>query len=106
MAQANPTPGQTAQDMTDFRWNALYVIAAEEPVMGLNIKTELEDYYGTEINHGRLYPNLDTLVDWGLVEKRERDKRTNEYLLTSRGEALLARKQGWESERFDTGGSA
>ncbi|ELZ20434.1 PadR family transcriptional regulator [Natrinema limicola JCM 13563] len=34
---------------------------------GLAIKRELEDYYGTEVNHGRLYPNLDELVDLGLV---------------------------------------
>lgn len=28
-----------------------------------------KDYYETVIHHGRLYPNLDTLVDKGRVEK-------------------------------------
>ncbi|MFO7907959.1 MAG: helix-turn-helix transcriptional regulator [Pirellulaceae bacterium] len=46
---------------------------------GLAIKEELEDYYEKEIHHGRLYPNLDTLVEKGLVEKGQRDRRTNYY---------------------------
>jgi len=57
---------------------------AESP-HGLAIKEDLEEMYGEEVNHGRLYPNLDDLVDAGLIEKSERDKRTNEYSLTDRG---------------------
>ena len=52
---------------------------------GLAIKEDLEEMYGEEVNHGRLYPNLDTLVEEGLIEKSERDKRTNEYSLTEQG---------------------
>jgi DNA-binding PadR family transcriptional regulator len=36
------------------------------------------------IHHGRLYPNLDTLVDKGLVEKGQKDRRTNVYSITNR----------------------
>ena len=92
--------------MTDFRWKALYVIADAEPVKGTKIKAKLEDYYGTEVNHGRLYPNLDTLVDMGLIEKRKRDKRTNEYLLTELAESAIAHQQQWERDRFDAEVSA
>lgn len=56
---------------------------------GLAIKEDLEEMYGEEVNHGRLYPNLDTLVDEGLIEKSERDKRTNEYSLTDRGSEAI-----------------
>jgi DNA-binding PadR family transcriptional regulator len=42
-----------------------------------------------DINHGRLYPNLDELVDRGLIEKSELDKRTNEYSLSDAGEQLI-----------------
>jgi len=38
---------------------------------GLAIKEALEDYYEKEIHHGRLYPNLDTLVEKGLIERSQ-----------------------------------
>ena len=60
----------------------------EEP-HGLAIKDELENYYESEINHGRLYPNLDTLVDKGLLEKGSKDRRTNFYTVTRRGRREL-----------------
>jgi DNA-binding PadR family transcriptional regulator len=65
---------------------------------GLAIKEELETYYETEIHHGRLYPNLDTLVDKGLVEKGEIDRRTNSYTLTRRGRREIEDRREWENE--------
>jgi DNA-binding PadR family transcriptional regulator len=59
---------------------------------------ELENYYETEIHHGRLYPNLDTLVDKGLVEKGEKDRRTNVYTLTRRGRREIQDRRAWENE--------
>ncbi|QCS44920.1 hypothetical protein FEJ81_21805 (plasmid) [Natrinema versiforme] len=41
--------------------------------VGLVIKEELENYCEKEIHHGQLYPNLDDVVDKGLVEKGELD---------------------------------
>ena len=82
------TPG-IARELTAFQQNILTILA-EEPRYGLAIKRELEAYYDSEVNHGRLYPNLDDLVEMGLVEKSELDKRTNQYELTDEGyEAVL-----------------
>ncbi|MFB6164182.1 MAG: helix-turn-helix transcriptional regulator, partial [Haloarculaceae archaeon] len=67
---------EVARELTAFQQNIL-VILSEEPRYGLAIKRELETYYDSEVNHGRLYPNLDDLVEMGLVEKSELDKRTN-----------------------------
>ena len=55
-------------DLTAFQRDVLYVIAGlgDEP-HGLAIKDELEKYYDVDINHGRIYPKLDDLVDDGLV---------------------------------------
>jgi len=64
-------------DLTGFQRDLLTVTAGIEEPHGLAIKDELEDYYESEIHHGRLYPNLDTLVEKGLVEKGEKDRRTN-----------------------------
>ena len=94
------TPG-IASELTAFQRNIL-VILAEEARYGLAIKRELESYYDSEVNHGRLYPNLDDLVEMGLVEKSELDKRTNQYALTEAGTEALLGQFEWEFTRFVT----
>lgn len=56
---------------------------------GSKVKTDLSDRYGSNINHGRLYQNLDELVETGLVEKSFYDGRTNAYRLSDDGHRLL-----------------
>ena len=85
-------------DITGFQRDLLYVIAGLDEPHGLAIKEELEDYYETEIHHGRLYPNLDTLVNKGLVDKGEKDRRTNVYTLTRRGKGEIQDRREWENE--------
>jgi PadR family transcriptional regulator PadR len=50
-----------------FQRDLLYVIAGLGETTGLAVKQELGDYYQGEMNHGRLYLNLDMLVQKGLV---------------------------------------
>lgn len=88
-------------DLTGFQRDCLYVISGNEGAKGLTIKADLDDYYGEEINHGRLYPNLDTLVEKGLVSKGKLDDRTNEYSLTRRGERELEERREWEENYLD-----
>ena len=88
-------------DLTGFQRDLLFVIAGDEKPHGLAIKEELEDYYETEIHHGRLYPNLDTLVEKGMVEKGQRDRRTNYYTLTGRGEREMGARRDWENLYVD-----
>lgn len=88
-------------DLTGFQRDLLYVISGREEPHGLAIKEDLEDYYETEIHHGRLYPNLDTLVDKGLVEKGQRDRRTNIYTLTRRGQREVDARRDWENQYID-----
>jgi len=87
------SPG-IAKELTAFQQNILTILA-EEARYGLAIKRELETYYDSEVNHGRLYPNLDDLVEMGLVEKSELDKRTNEYALTDEGYQAVLDQLGW-----------
>jgi len=93
-------PQYVAADLTAFQQNIL-VILAEEPRYGLAIKRELEEYYGDEVNHGRLYPNLDDLVERGLVEKSELDKRTNQYELTERGYDVVDAQREWAEQYLE-----
>lgn len=50
-------------DLTGFQRDLLYVIAALDEPKGLDVSDEIEQYYDAEIRNGRLYPNLDTLVN-------------------------------------------
>jgi DNA-binding PadR family transcriptional regulator len=99
-------PDDTAQ-LTAFQRDILTVIAAHhtesgEYPYGLAIKRALEEYYSQEVNQGRLYPNLDELVEKGLVEKSELDKRTNQYELTELGYKAILGQFEWKLSKFVT----
>jgi PadR family transcriptional regulator PadR len=85
-------------DLTGFQRDLLYAIAGQDEPKGLAIKDELDTYYESEIFHGRLYPNLDELVAKGLVEKSERDQRTNSYKITQRGRREIDARREWEDQ--------
>ncbi|TQQ79138.1 PadR family transcriptional regulator [Halonotius terrestris] len=87
-------------ELTGFQRDLLYCIAGAEEPYGLGIKTDLEAYSDTEINHGRLYPNLDTLIDEGYLAKSQIDDRTNQYELTDAGRELLAERREWEANQL------
>jgi DNA-binding PadR family transcriptional regulator len=94
-------------ELTAFQQTIL-VVLAEESRYGLAVKRELQSYYEEEANHGRLYPNLDELVERDLVEKSELDKRTYEYSLTDEGLEAIFEQLDWmfgkiaaEDERAD-----
>lgn len=91
-------------DLTGFQRDMLFIIAGmsndpdsdEKGPNGLAVKRQIEEYYEEEIHHGRLYPNLDTLVEKGLVKKGEIDPRTNYYAVTRRGMGEIAQRRRWE----------
>jgi len=83
-------------ELTGFQRDLLYVIAGASRPSGQEIKVQISQFVG-EVNHGRLYPNLDTLVEQGFVNKGQHDRRTNFYELSDEGlEALKARRE-WEN---------
>ncbi|WP_227380621.1 PadR family transcriptional regulator [Haladaptatus halobius] len=81
--------------LSGFQRDALAVLARDGPLYGLAIKRELEDLYDDDINHGQLYPNLDTLVESGFLKKSQRDRRTNEYEVTETAHDVLATHITW-----------
>lgn len=83
-------------DLSGFQRDLLYVICLDERQNGQTIKTELEGELG-DISRGRLYPNLDTLVKHGYVEKGQIDLRTNYYALTDYGWEQLRARREWEN---------
>jgi PadR family transcriptional regulator PadR len=85
-------------DLTGFQRDLLFIVAGLDGPNGVTVKDELEQYYGQEVRHGRLYPNLDTLVEKGLVEKGQKDRRTNEYLLKESGRQEIESRLAWQTQ--------
>jgi DNA-binding PadR family transcriptional regulator len=90
-------------DLTAFQRDLLFVVAGMDEPHGLGIKAELEKYYDVEVNHGRLYPNLNELVDGGLLSKAQVDRRTNAYALTEKGREAIRARRRWEAQYVDPG---
>lgn len=88
-------------DLTGFQRDLLYVIAGADQPSGQEVKDEVEKYYNSEINHGRLYPNLDTLVNKELVEKGQLDRRTNYYAISDEGQSSIEQRREWERQYID-----
>jgi len=88
-------------DLNAFQRDVLWVLFhGDGAVYGLAIKRSLEESGYGAVHHGRLYPNLDSLIEMGLIEKGERDGRTNEYELTDKATSVLADRQSWERGEF------
>lgn len=83
-------------DLTGFQRDLLFVVAMLDKPHGLEIKDELQKHYDKHVRHGRLYPNLDTLVDANLIEKGKQDQRSNEYRLREEGVRELQTRVEWE----------
>ena len=92
-------------DLRAFERDVLYAVRDlerdEEGSKGIAVKEALERRYGDEVNRSRLYQNLGALADAGLVTKRIKDARTNEYGTTRAARLLLARNA---TRRADTAG--
>ena len=86
-------------ELTSFQTHMLFVISGNEKPHGLAIKSTLSDVIDQEVNHGRLYPNLDELVENGYLEKGKLDRRTNYYELTEHGEEQLDEYIDWLQEQ-------
>ncbi|MFC7154016.1 PadR family transcriptional regulator [Halomarina halobia] len=86
----------TLFELTGFQRDLLYVIAGEGRPSGQQIKDRIEADTGAEVTHGRLYPNLDTLVNNDYVEKGQIDRRTNYYTLSDKGRDAIQSRRQWE----------
>ena len=90
----------TLLELTGFQRDLLVVIRSldhsSETVSGQRIKEAFQEQRSVdEVNHGRLYPNLDTLVERGYVAKGTADRRTNTYETTERGRNAIRARRLW-----------
>jgi PadR family transcriptional regulator PadR len=87
-------------ELTAFQRDLLYVTAGLDRPSGQAIKAELLESID-RITHGRLYPNLDTLVEQGYLDRGQIDRRTNFYELTELGESAIRERRRWENQYVD-----
>jgi DNA-binding PadR family transcriptional regulator len=79
-----------------FQRDILFVVADLDGPLGLAIKERLQAYYDDDVNHGRLYPNLNELADQGYLRIGKQDDRTNEYSLTDQAREAIDRRMEWQ----------
>ncbi len=88
------------EELTGFQRDLMYVIANNDEPSGQDIRRRIEPYYDSDINHGRLYPNLETLVEEGYIVKGSKDERTNFYKITKKGKDAIIHRQQWEKSKL------
>lgn len=84
------------ENLSGSQRDLLYINESLDKVSGLEIKAALDRYYDEEIDTARLYPNLDELVERGLMNKGSIDGRTNSYSLSEEGRQVLTARREWE----------
>lgn len=87
-------------ELTAFQRDLLYVAAGLDRPSGQDIKAELLTSL-EEITHGRLYPNLDALVEADYLAQGDIDRRTNYYEVTDRGWEAMVERRRWENSHVD-----
>ena len=108
MSVVESPPSKFGDELTAIQRDIIYVLTGCRGANGEEVKRELEDYYESAVHKGRIYPNLDALVEYGLVESSRVSGRENRYELTEAGErardAHWGRQSAWaESDTGETG---
>lgn len=98
MATAIDTTDGPSIDLNAFQRDLLYAIAGLDEPIGLDVKQALEAAGYGDVAHARLYPNIDTLADKGLVEREKRDGRSKIVRITPRGRNEAQAHHSWEAD--------
>lgn len=89
------------QDLTGFQRDILIVLNGLGASHGAQLKRELERARYSSLLSGRLYHNLDVLVEQSLVQKRDGAGRENEYRLTAEGSTSVREHSEWQQRYVD-----
>ena len=76
-------------DLNSSKRDLLVEIYQMDQPSGQDIRGRIEAEHGEDVTHTRLYSNLNDLVDYGLIDKGEQNRRTNYYEVTNDGRRLV-----------------
>lgn len=82
-------------DLTLFQLREMAALRDLDRPSGQELKRELQSYLESDVNNGRLYQNLQVLIEAGLVEWGYISGRTKWYDITEEGEAVLDRERAY-----------
>lgn len=88
----------TIEELTGFQRDLLYAIAGREEPHGLALKDDSKRTMTRRFITGDSTPTLTRSSTRGLVEKNQRDRRTNAYVLTQRGQREIDAHRDWEAQ--------
>lgn len=88
-------------ELSGFQRDLLFVVGLEEP-NGQELLDEMAASLSEDTRSGRLYTDLNDLVERGLLEKDRKDGRTNLYTLTERGRRTLEARHEWERNHIES----
>lgn len=73
--------------LTSFQRDIVIVLGnTDKPIYGAELEKKLSVMYDTdEIHNGRLYPSLDTVIDYGFVERHNENSRVELYEISHKG---------------------
>ena len=83
-------------ELTAIQRDLLFVVSGMDDSSGKAIKSELESTQDRDLLAGRVYTNLNELVDENLIDKGSKNGRTNEYSLTEKGHEAVKNRRRWE----------
>jgi DNA-binding PadR family transcriptional regulator len=90
-------------ELRGFQRDLLFVVGGLEEPNGQELLEEMEASSSEDVQPGRLYKNLNGLVEQGLLEKDREDGRTNLYDLTDEGRRKLEDRHEWERNHLEPG---
>jgi len=76
-------------DLNSSKRDLLVEIYQMDQPSGQDIRGRMKAEHNEDVDHGRLYPNLNDLVDLGLLDKGEQNLRSNYYQITNDGQRLV-----------------
>ena len=80
--------------------DALYIIAGLEEATGDRIHQHLNRYYEQDRAESRVYNSLDNLASKELVEKSQKNRRTNLSSITRSGIQALEDHRHWKNQQL------
>lgn len=91
------------EKVTSFQRDLLYVISGLEEATPESISAELSDYYNGSIPQGRFDPNVEAIVELGLVNREYKDDESRTepvFELSENGKEELKERKIWEDKHI------
>ena len=88
-------------NLTALQRDLLYLISGLDNPDTQALRASLEEYYVEDMRQDRLYPNMNTLVEKGLITKKQQGTYQDCYRITRRGRQEIKDHREWEHKHYE-----